>query len=111
MKKLLLAVVLSFLAINVKAQTTVPPYSDLQALEQWLSTQQAHIGTGFGLTGIKYASTWYDLINVGQSGLNIAKPNALDFIDLGPGINVANGATPRYGLGVPVHIGNIYNTI
>jgi hypothetical protein len=109
--KWLPALMLLALSSAAQAQTVPAPYSDLQALESWLATQKAYVGTGFSLHGVKYASTYYDLISIGQSGLNIAKPTALDYIDFGPSVNVANGTTPRYGMGIPIHAANIWNSL
>lgn len=110
-----IAMLLMLIGSPLMAQSVAPSplaqSSDIVALEQWVASQQVHAGTGMGLKGIKYASTWWDLVNIGQSGLNVAKPGALDFIDVGPSMNIANATTPRYGLGVPVHAGNIYNTL
>lgn len=105
----MLALLLLLMPIAAKAQTTPP--KELQALEQWIGSQQAHVGTGFGINGVKYGSTWWDLVSVGEAGLNIGKAGSLDFVDVGPVLSMANTLSPRYGASIPIHAGNIWNSL
>ena len=107
MKQLMIAA-LMFMAIGVSAQTPAP-----NDFTTWLQSQQAHAGIGYGLkTTTKYAISWWDLAQYGQSGINIANPSKIhDYVDIGPCISIANGQHPRYGIAMPIHIGNIWNSI
>lgn len=100
------------------ALPTVPnplPPTDIQNLETWFLAQQYQAGTASPIVGKvfkeTYASTWWDAFSLGQSGINVGKAGALDYVDLGPVMNVATGQVTRYGLAVPIHVGNIWNTL
>lgn len=107
MKKMLIAVLLmAAYCAPVKAQTT-----DFGNFLTWLQSQQAQVGTALTIDAKLYAATWWDAISVGQAGLNVGKAGALDYVDLGPELSVANGLSPRYGAALPIHVGNIWNTV
>ncbi len=95
-------------AAPVASSQSVDPASSLGA---WLASQQAQIGVSYDFNRTKYADTWWDAVSVGQSGINIGAASALDYLDLGPGVAAANGAATRYGLVVPLHVGNIWNSL
>lgn len=88
--------------------------TDLQQFQSWLGQQQGHAGIGYLAKGdkAKYAVSWWDLIQVGQSGLNLAQPSkAHDYVDLSPANGSANDRAPRWGMAIPIHFGNIWNDI
>lgn len=117
MKHWLAAVALVCFCSVARAQVAPPAPVDCTApasFSDWVSCQQAHAGIGYILKGdkAKYAVTWWDLVQVGGAGLNVAKPsNTLDWVDLGPATAVANDRQPRWGAGLPIHGGNIWNAI
>ncbi len=100
---------LLLLAAPAAAQTS-PPSDSLAALATWVGKQQAQVGTSIALNGVKYASTWWDAVSIGDRGFNVGLAGSLDFIDFGPGMAAANGEHTRYGQAVPVHVGNIWNS-
>jgi len=104
MKKIIVSLFM-LLPVSVAAQAV----DEIVQLGQWLKTQQANAGISQSLHKDKYAVTWWDAISVGQSGLNVGKAGALDYVDLGPIMAVANGKNPRYGAALPIHVGNIWN--
>lgn len=109
MKKLL-AVFLLMLPLSARAQSTSP--TDVQKFMAWLGQQQARVGVGYLAQGdrAKWVATEWNLIQVGQSGLNIAQPStAHDYVDLSPIWATANQRSPRYGTCLAVHGGNIWN--
>lgn len=113
MNKLLLAVVLASVSVvPVRAQSADPaaaPVDQIAALYSWVKTQQANAGISYDLHRAKYACTWWDLISVGSSGMNVGIATAKDYFDLGPATAVANAAPTRYGQGSALHVGNIWN--
>ena len=104
MNKILLAATLMFISIGVHAD-------DLDNLIDWVKTQQINVGTGISLNGVKFETQWWDLIAIGKKGINIGKAESLDFIDFGPVLSLANVQRPRYGQAIPIHAGNIWNSI
>lgn len=118
MKKIMVALVMLPMSFwtEAQAQTPVPivTTSQIQSFGDWLKTQQAHAGIGYVVKGdkAKYAVTWWDLLQVGQSGMNVAQPSSShDYVDIGPSLATANERHPRWGLAVPIHFGNIWNDI
>lgn len=105
MKKAIFLVLL--LGGSAAAQST----GDFSEFAAWVSSQQAHVGMAWDMSGTKYATTWWDAVSVGQSGMNVGKAGALDYLDFGPTFSAANREAPRYGAAVPVHLGNIWNTL
>lgn len=85
------------------------PVDQLAALYKWVKAQQANAGISYDLHRVKYACTWWDLISLGSSGLNVGSATSKDFLDLGPATAAANAAPTRYGQGSAVHVGNIWN--
>lgn len=85
------------------------PIDQLAALYNWVKTQQANAGISYDLHRVKYACTWWDLVSLGSSGLNVGTATSKDYLDLGPATAVANAAPTRYGQGTALHIGNIWN--
>lgn len=83
----------------------------LPDLMRWVANQQAQVGTSISLHGTKYACTWWDAFSYGQAGMSAGKAGALDYVDLGPGVGVANDKRPRWGQTVAIHVGNIWNTL
>lgn len=111
MKTVLISLLL--LVGNAHAQVTVPPAAptdSLTALGEWASSQQKYLGVSYDLHKVKYVSTWWDAVSIGTSGLNVGNASSLDFVDLGPGMALANGTATRYGQAVPLHVGNIWNS-
>ncbi len=95
------------------AQTApaAPPAGTAAELAAWVQTQQANVGIGLDWRGVKYITTSWDLLSIGQSGLNVAKAGAADYFDLGPMTSAANGEKTRYGALPLLHVGNIWNGI
>jgi hypothetical protein len=106
MKKIIVAALLAFVISPAKAQSAA---SETQQLMSWLATQQANIGASENLHGTKFAATWWDVLNAGQSGVNIAAGSSKDFVDLGPAVCAANSQATRYGAAIPINAGNIWN--
>lgn len=108
MKKIVLSLLLAAVSMPCAAQS-----SDLQNLQTWALQQQYQAGTASPVVGKffknTYASTSWDVISIGQSGINIAKATAKDYVDIGPCMDVATGRITRYGATVILHIGNIWN--
>ncbi len=86
-----------------------PAVDQLAALYAWVKTQQANAGISYDLHRVKYACTWWDLISLGSSGMNVGIATAKDYLDLGPAMATANAAPTRYGQGTALHVGNIWN--
>ena len=97
---------------SVKAQEVSTPTSG--ELLTWVKSQQANAGLSYSFHKTKYAVTWWDAASYGQAGMNVGKAGALDYVDLGPIISVpvadSNHTSTRYGLAVPLHAGNIWNS-
>lgn len=115
MKTMIAALML--MSLSVAAQDAVPVPADpvtapdqIVQLYNWVKTQQANVGLSYDLHKVKYACTWWDLVSLGSSGLNVGMATAKDFIDLGPATATANAAPTRYGQGVAIHVGNIWNS-
>lgn len=111
MKHWLLVVALICFGSTVRAQTS-PTVGDVQQFMTWLGQQQARVGVGYLVKGdrAKYVATSWNLLQVGQSGLNVAQPSkAHDYVDLAPLIATANERSPRYGACLAIHGGNIWN--
>ena len=89
-----------------------PVVSDsVTQLYSWAKAQRKSIGVSYDLHHVKYVATSWDLVSIGDAGLNVAKASAKDYIDFGPTTAVANAAPTRYGQAVPIHFGNIWNQI
>jgi high-affinity Fe2+/Pb2+ permease len=109
MKKLFMFfMALIALSANLHAQTSPDTTS---SLVQWIQSQQANAGLGLDWKGNKYVTTSWDLLSIGQSGLNVAKAGSSDFFDFGPLMSVANAEKARYGALPLFHGGNIWNAI
>lgn len=112
MKKMLL---LALMLMPRVAMSQTAPSSDFQNLMTWIGTQQIQLGTASPISGHMfkntYAASWWDAVSIGQSGLNVGRAGALDFINIGPGMNVATDKISRYGIVIPVHVGNIWNSL
>lgn len=80
-------------------------------LVQWVKSQQANIGLGLDWRGVKYVTTSWDLLSIGQAGLNVAKAGASDYLDLGPLTAGANAKKTRYGILPLVNWGNVWNAV
>lgn len=108
MKNLVLSLLLAAVAVPCAAQS-----SDLQNLQTWALQQQYQMGTASPVVGKffknTYASTSWDALSIGQSGINVAKATAKDYVDVGPCMDVATGRVTRYGATVILHLGNIWN--
>lgn len=107
--KSIIAVLLLTISVNPVRAQTAPSSDSLSELMTWVGTQQAQVGTSVAMNGVKYAATWWDAFSVGQTGTNVGRAGALDYLDIGPGMAVANAERTRYGSATPVHIGNIWN--
>lgn len=91
--------------------SAAPAVDQLAALYAWVKTQQANAGISYDLHRVKYACTWWDLISLGSSGMNVGIATAKDYLDLGPAMATANAAPTRYGQGTALHVGNIWNAV
>jgi len=113
MKKIIIVISLVAVPVLSKAQvaTTTANTPGVSDLIKWLGTQQAQVGTSIAYNGVKYAATWWDMASFGQSGLNVGLASALDYLDFGPGTALANEEQTRYGAAVPIHLGNIWNSV
>lgn len=76
---------------------------------QWAKSQQVNVGLGYDWHRTRYVTTSWDLLSAGQSGLNVARAGAADYLDLGPVTSAANAARTRYGALPLVHWGNVWN--
>lgn len=91
--------------------------NSLVALGQWLATQQAQVGTAFGFDKtpsgkpVEYATTYWDAVSLGSKGLNVGLASAKDLLDFSIGLSAANQRQTRYGIFIPVHVGNMWNSI
>lgn len=112
MRKLLAAALL-VVAVSAHAQDTpsTQAIGTAAQLMQWVQTQQANVGIGLDWQGVKYVTTSWDLLSVGQAGLNVAKAGAADYLDVGPMTSAANAKKTRYGALPLVHWGNVWNAI
>ena len=103
--KLLIAALLLTAAVPARAD-------DLSDFHAWVSSQSMQTGVSVGIKDrAKFATSVWDVVSVGQSGLNIFAAGALDYVDLGPAWGIANDRAPRYGLALPVHGGNIWDAL
>ena len=104
--------VLMLLAAPAFAQTATPPTGDsLAQFYAWVQTQQANAGVSYDWHHTKYACTWWDLVSLGSSGLNVGVATSKDFVDFGPAMATTNAAPTRYGQGIATHVGNIWNAV
>jgi hypothetical protein len=112
---LMAAALVCFCNVVAKAQTPIVDPCDAPATpSDWLACQKGYAGIGHLISGDKsnWATTSWDLFQVGAAGLNVAKPsNTLDWVDFGPMLATANLRAPRYGACIVVHGGNIWNGI
>lgn len=114
-KKILVAIGLGILSPGV-VFAQADPSGSLTSLGQWLAVQQAQVGTAIGFQRtpsnkpVEYATTYWDAVSIGQSGINVGLASALDFVDLSLGLSAANQETTRYGVFIPIHVGNIWNS-
>lgn len=109
MKKIIIAI-LMFAAVSVRAQSPQINPNDLAALGQWITSQQVNFGAAKDLHAKSAAVGWWDVISIGRNGFNVAKASDLDCIDFGAGSSVMGNEKPRYGVMVPIHFGNLWNT-
>lgn len=87
--------------------------SDAQSFGSWFTSQKAYLGVGYILKGdkAKWEVSYWDLLQFGQSGINVAKPTANDYVDIGLAQAMANQRQPRWGVAIPIHAGNIWNDV
>ena len=117
MKYWLIAVALICLfSIKTQAQLTPAPVvcPAPTSFTDWIKCQKAYAGIGYIARGdkAKWATTSWDLVQFGAAGLNVAQPsNSLDYVDIAPMMAVANDRAPRYGACLPIHVGNLWNTV
>lgn len=104
------ALIVLLLVVGVPAVAQTAPSDPAAGLASWAATQQAQVGVSLDLHKTKYAVTWWDAVSWGQKGVNVGLAGAKDYIDLGPAMAVANGASPRWGQAIPLHVGNIWNS-
>jgi hypothetical protein len=57
------------------------------------------------------AATWWDAVQYGQKGFAAGQGNALDLVDLGPTVDALFNAPTRWGVTIPIHFGNIWNSL
>lgn len=112
--KWLLAVLFIPVMAHAQAAPGAPAPDPCNAsLSSWVQCQQGQSGLAYQVVNSKwrqtYATTWWDMVSFGQAGINIGAANAHDYIDLGPTVNAGNALVTRYGLSIPIHIGNIWN--